>query len=195
MTFSCPEESWLRRQKSRSAKRHEEYFLCAVSDGRDETLKLFSYFFILTAPLTVAAKKRLVKGVLNWSSCRGAGGLDLPEVSRLCLYLCSVSTPAEPGGCPGKIPEKLISVFILTTLPTEAAKKRLVKGGLIYVTARRRGAGFSLCLQPMSLSCFVSTPAGSGGCPGKMPEKVTSVFIITAPLTEAAKKRGWLRVV
>ena len=114
----------------------------------------------------------------------------MPEVFRLCLYLCSISTPAGPGGCPVKVPEKLTSVFILTALPIEAAKKRLVKGGLIYVTARRRGAGFSLCLQPMSLSCSVSTPAGSGGCPGKMPEKLISVFILTALPTEAAKEEA-----
>jgi len=31
---------------------------------------------------------------------------------------------------------------------------------------------------------------GPGKCPGKMPEKLTSIFIITAPLTEAAKKEA-----
>jgi len=28
-----------------------------------------------------------------------------------------------PGGCPGKVPEKLISVFIITARPILAAKK------------------------------------------------------------------------
>jgi len=52
----------------------------------------------------------------------------LPEVSRLCLYLCSISTPAGAGGYPGKMPDKLIYVFIIAAPLTEAAKKRLVKG-------------------------------------------------------------------
>jgi hypothetical protein len=46
----------------------------------------------------------------------------------------------------------------------------------------------------MSLSCSNAALAWPGECPGKMSEKLTSVFIITAPLTEAAKEeagQGW----
>jgi len=34
---------------------------------------------------------------------------------------------------------------------------------------------------------------GPGGCPGKMPEKLISVFIPYCPANRSSKKRGWLR--
>jgi len=69
-------------------------------------------------------------------------------------------------------------------------KKRLVKSGLIFCNCSGRGSGCAGGLPALSSSCSISAPAGPGGCPGKMPEKLTSVFIITARLNEAAEKEA-----
>ncbi len=57
----------------------------------------------------------------------------------ILFYFCT----GGPGGCPGKIPEKLISVFIITAPLTEAAKKRLVKG--VFNRDKCPGAEVRIC--------------------------------------------------
>jgi len=99
--------------------------------------KPFSYFFNLRAMLAEAAKKRLNKGVFNWGNFPGAEVWLSPALS-LSLFQCHSS---RLGGWAAAVPEKLISVFIITAQGRSSKKKRLVKGFLIRATSQGRRFG------------------------------------------------------
>jgi hypothetical protein len=85
-----------------------------------------------------------------------------------------------------------INIYFYHNCPANRSskKKRLVKNGLIFCNCSGRRSGCAGGLPALFLILFHFCTGGPGGCPEKMPEKLTSAFIITARLTEAAKKEA-----